>query len=308
MKRAYLILAVLTVLAYARVWSVPFVYDDMNWLPVWHVTQWGRLPWIAMTCLGGGQTFGYHAGILGLHLFNGAILMTLLRRCLSPLSTIAGTGLFLLHPIQVESVAYMSGGMEVLLATYALLALWGASQGHWRGYGLSILMLLALALTKASALPLVVVLPFVMVLLARSWRLGVIIGGCAGVMALFDWPTVAVSLSEMQAHLQTLTLAVWRYLFMVVYPGGFSIEHDWTQTPNWVAILGMVAMLLVGYFSFRQQAWSVFVAWLIITALFVPRVFAKFPPPLMEHHTYVPFLAIWTLIAAGVGHCERRFA
>ncbi len=142
-----LILAGITLLVYWPVVGHGFVnYDDGDYFASnWHVLEgvtpdglrwafgtgfaanWHPLTWISLMLdadiFGSGAT-GPHFVNLILHLANTVLLFTLLRRMTGALwpSAIVG-GLFALHPLHVESVAWISERKDVLSTFFGLLAL-----------------------------------------------------------------------------------------------------------------------------------------------------------------------------------------
>ncbi len=79
--------------------------------------------------IGGGQTWPFHLANMALHLLNGWLLLRFLLRIfpaegerLRPLPWIA-TGLFLLHPLQVQSVSYISGNVSLVQCAFYLACL-----------------------------------------------------------------------------------------------------------------------------------------------------------------------------------------
>jgi len=65
----------------------------------------------------------FHLLNLLLHLLNGVLVFRLARPHLSENNALFVTAIFYLHPLQVESVAWISGGRDLLAAFFALLAL-----------------------------------------------------------------------------------------------------------------------------------------------------------------------------------------
>lgn len=278
-------------------WSSGWVYDDFHWVQqpqgLWRLAWW----------VGGGLPWAFHGFVLSLHLLNGLLLWWLVRSRIGAIGSWLTATLFLLHPLNSEAVAYVSGGIEVLLTSFALatVILW------WYGgrFGLllgSLTLWLAIGL-KFSAWPLVMVLPLVVGLL-RHWPLRRVAmgGGIVGAMAItllwhrlpqlgLGWPMVS--------DLARVTNALWRYLLLVVWPFGFSIEHDWTSDP-WVGLLTGGLTAISGVVCWW---WRLFWAWGVIVGLILPRALIPGAPSLTEHHTYLPFLAIWV----SVGVIADRF-
>ena len=130
-------------------WSIWFSHELTDYWPISYTAFW--LLWRIF----GSVTLGYHLVNLGVHALNATLLLNLGRR-LGWRSAWPLALLFLLHPVNVESVAWIFQLKTTLAATFALLAL-----GYWlegvQDFALSRIVLswacFALALlTKASVL------------------------------------------------------------------------------------------------------------------------------------------------------------
>ncbi len=151
-----LLLVVLTALAYSGSWQVPFVFDDTTGIltnasireltdlsavfsPPRGETVGGR-PILNLTlainyAISGTAVWSYHLGNTLIHLAAGLLLFGLIRRILRwrgvqaiDVDLIAGVTalLFLLHPLQTESVTYVIQRAESLAACWYLLTLYAA--------------------------------------------------------------------------------------------------------------------------------------------------------------------------------------
>ena len=184
---AGLVIAVLVV--YAPVSGFDYVsYDDLTYIvenpmvnrglsldgTLWALTarrasNWHPLTWISLmldVSLFGARPGAFHVVNVLLHAANGLLLFLLLRRSTGALwrSAIVA-GLFALHPLHVESVAWIAERKDVLstllgLLTIGAYAAWTREPGP-RRYAIA-LGLFALGLT---AKPMLVTLPFVLLLL-----------------------------------------------------------------------------------------------------------------------------------------------
>ena len=296
-------LALLTVIAYARVWWFGFVYDDPFWIEA------APGPWALAAWIGGGLPWAFHGLALTLHLVNGGLLWVIARRWLSPLAALVVLTVFWLHPLQVEAVAYVSGSWEVLLATYLLIAIWGFLRGQWWSVAFGAGALgLALSL-KWSALALLMTVPVVgwsavprRVRVVGLSTMAIVGGAVIG----RGWPTIAtwIHAGDQGESVRAVALAIWRYLAFVIWPTGFSIEHDWTAVPvalGWLALAGLLALGVVAWRS--RVTWC---AWVLVAGGLLPRAAALHMPPLTEHHMYVPFLAVWVVAGAAFDSYHER--
>jgi tetratricopeptide (TPR) repeat protein len=132
---------VATVLVFEPSLNAPFIFDDFH-LPFAnpHAAQMSPVFWVggvrpllmatywANFLLAGSATFYYHLTNIVLHVLASVLAFGVLRRLLklsnphagSPLLSLVGAAIFLLHPLQTESVDYLSGRSEVLCGLFVL--------------------------------------------------------------------------------------------------------------------------------------------------------------------------------------------
>ena len=184
-----LLLAVVTLVIYSRANFVPFIaYDDNTYVTnnlnvqaglklktlTWALTTtegdtWHPLTWLshALDCqLYGLKPAGHHFTNVLLHVLNAVLLFLLLARVTG--ATVRSwlvAALFALHPFNVESVAWVAERKNVLSTLFFLLALgaygWYAYRPNIKRY-LVVALLFVLGL---AAKPMVITLPFVLLLL-----------------------------------------------------------------------------------------------------------------------------------------------
>jgi hypothetical protein len=190
-----LVLVALVLLVYAPVRRFDFVNLDDNeyvtenpfvrsglsagnvhWaLTALHSGHWHPLTWLslALDC----QLFGLHAGAphvvnVFLHAAAAALLFLWVERATgSRWRSAFLAALFTLHPLRVESVAWVTGRKDVLSGLFLMLTLWAyvsyTEHESWRGYA-AVVIAFALGLL---AKPTVAVAPCVLLLL-DYWPLG----------------------------------------------------------------------------------------------------------------------------------------
>lgn len=148
------------------IWAFTAMYGSGNWHPV---------TWLShmLDC----QLFGVNAGRhhlvnLLFHLANTLLLFAVLRRMTGAFWRCAlVAGLFALHPLHVESVAWVAERKDVLSTFFWILTVWAyvryAERGRLGRYALVLLFFCLGLMSK----PMVVTLPFVLLLL-DYWPLG----------------------------------------------------------------------------------------------------------------------------------------
>src|SRR5881398_2055734 len=176
-----LVLAALTIFAYRPAWNGGFIWDDdyyvINnelltapdglrriWFSLESPSQYFPLVYTTLRlehALWGLNPSGYHWINLLLHVANALLVWAVLVRLKVPGAWLAGA-IFALHPVQVESVPWITERKNVLMAFFFLLTLlaWIAfinqrTKRRWLFYGLALIIyLLALsAKTTACTLP-----------------------------------------------------------------------------------------------------------------------------------------------------------
>ena len=163
------------------VYENPHVREGLNWdSAAWALTtvrqsNWHPLTWWSLMLdvqLFGVSSRAMHLVNLGLHLGSSIVLLLALRQMTGSVwRSGMVAALFALHPLHVESVAWVAERKDVLSTLLGMLALWAyvgyAQRPGGLRYGL-VLTLLALGL---MAKPMLVTLPFVFLLL-DYWPLG----------------------------------------------------------------------------------------------------------------------------------------
>jgi tetratricopeptide (TPR) repeat protein len=96
-----------------RIWTQPSSIPQ--WYPLTHTTFWVEYQ------LWGNQTLGYHIDNLLLHIANALLVWRLLKVLNLPAAPLAAL-IFALHPIQAESVAWISERKNCLSTFFALLS------------------------------------------------------------------------------------------------------------------------------------------------------------------------------------------
>jgi len=203
---AYTALTLSTVLVFLQVRSFEFLnYDDdayvyenphvlrglrpenIRWaLTTSHYGYWQPLTWLSLMldC----QLFGPDAGAMhlvsaALHLASTLLLFSALRRMtglLWPSAFVAAA--FALHPMHVESVAWISERKDVLSAFFMMLTLVAYAGYARRGGAARYLLTVALFAVGLLAKPMLVTLPFLLLLL-DYWPLNRLVVRTAGTVS-----------------------------------------------------------------------------------------------------------------------------
>jgi hypothetical protein len=231
-----------------------------------HEANWHPLTWLAhmLDCqLFGLDPRGHHLMNLLFHTLNTLLLFFLLGRLSGALWRSAAVALlFALHPLHVESVAWVAERKDLLAALFWLLALraylrYAANPG--RGRYLAVLGLFGVGLL---AKPMVVTLPLILLLL-DWWPLGragsvplrrllmeklplLLLSLAAGVVTIVAQRQgdALTSLAQVPLtdRLANVPLAYLRYLGKMLWPTGLAVFYPFPAR-DWGASLGALALL-----------------------------------------------------------------
>lgn len=291
-------------LAILRPWG-PVTEYAANWAPVHlltHALQWR---------LFGEDVRGYHLTNVALHALVSVQLVALYRRSgVAPLGALLGGALFLLHPANVEVVAWISEVKTLLAMSFAL----GALQLQERRPALAVLLFALALLSKALA---VFALP---VAIVRVWcgpppcpragevrsaaRAGWWLLAWLAVFALYAPPQWAafqrIGESDLGLHpdawvsARTIVALLARYLVMAATGTGLSAFHDPPRAlsaadPWW--LFGALALVLFAARALRcflrRDEEAVYWAWAIGGWIPIAQFF-PFTYPLGDRYLYMP--------------------
>lgn len=252
------------------------------------------------------------------HLINGLLVFALASVCLPPIWALLSMGIFLLHPIQVETAAYVASRPDLLMTTGLLVALNLAVRGGWWCWTLAVVTLFVTLQAKQTG----IVLAPLLLLVAWwrdpdnregwAWSLAGTIAACLTLTLqvphdLDALPYGPVLLPAYQSA------AFLNLLRLVIVPVGFTIDHNVGIVAPGVALaaLGVVGsaavMGLVGAWRWTPTSrgiWPIFTLWPVL--LLAPRFLLQASEFTNEHHLYAAMPAISMGIALGVKGLYER--
>ena len=283
--------------------------------------------------LWGAWAGGFLLTNLLIHTANGLLFYRLLLRIdADRLLALIGAALFLLHPVQVESVAWVSQRKNLLAMLFFLLA-WecyrryrDAQAGRGRAAYLAAVACFILALLSKSV---VVIFPLVLILFDACFPVGNIRVRLKDKLPfiLAAMAVAALALVSQQAEhgggrsafhggtplatLYSMLPVLCRYLGMLVWPSALSAEYDpviyQSVTATVVAALLVLVVVIVacGILLVRERRlgfWAVlFFVGLLPVSQIVPLVTL-----INDRYLYFPLLGFAALCAGCVTHLSRR--
>ncbi|MBK8478867.1 MAG: tetratricopeptide repeat protein [Opitutaceae bacterium] len=314
------------------VWAFQ-TFDSGNWHPV----TWLSLMLDAQVF--GSEAWGFHLTSAALHALNAALVFVFLRRTTGSLwRSLFVAAFFGVHPLRVESVAWVSERKDVLSTLFGLVSLlayiaWqraagaGTARGRW---GVVSFACLALGLMSK---PMLVTLPCVMLLL-DFWPLRRTDGSIAG-----TWPLVREKLPffalavvgmvstwmaqasvgamgnttayPIGARLANAVEAYAGYLGKTFYPVDLTIIYPFRTAHAAGAVAaaaGLLVVLTVVAFAARRRQPYVAVGWLWFLGTLVPVIglVQVGGQAMADRYTYLPSIGLLIVLFWGfaelVGH------
>ena len=320
----------------------PHVHNGLTWRTItWAFTATEQGNWHPLTWLSHALDYqlfhqnpaGHHLTSLLIHAANAVLLFLFLMyatRRLGPSLFVAA--LFALHPINVESVAWVAERKNVLCTFFFFATLiaycWYARQPDWRRY----LVFAGLFVLGLMSKPMVITLPFVLLLL-DYWPLGRIRGGHADATAaplsklvVDKLPLIALSAASavitMQAQraggamrstaqfslavrLENAVMAYAMYLWKMIWPSHLSpiYPHPGDSLAGWQVGTSALVLLAVTAVALKFRARRyLLTGWLWFLGTLVPVIglVQVGDQAMADRYAYIPLVGIFIMIAWGI--------
>jgi tetratricopeptide (TPR) repeat protein len=277
----------------------------------------------------GTEPFSYHMfNVLG-HLATSALVFLAARKLLSwagasgfTLAALAAfaAGLFLLHPVQTESVAYVTSRSEVLsvLLFHAafVVYLYRRSESVSWITAVAVLLLFGLAASTkehAAIMPLFLLLTdyywnpgFSFQGIRRNWRLYAlfVVGGAlaarmiARVLASAD--TAGFSLKEFTwyQYFFTQCRVIWDYIRLFFLPYGQTVDYDYAVSRTIfergaiIGLIGLVALAVAAFYFRRRYPLASYGYFAFLLLLAPTSSVMPIADPIAERRMYLPIIGL----------------
>lgn len=320
----------------------PFIFDDrylpfgVSNFPVDSMVAWlkGVRPVLMWTYwvnyrLSAFQPYSYHAFNVIFHAANSVLLFFIVRKILQwaqverprqDVLAIFAAALFLLHPVNTESVAYVASRSENLslllfFGAFAIFLYRRSPDIRWTRSALVLVLFCLAVMTKEHTvtLPLLLLLtdyfwnpPFSFDGIRRNWRLYVpFVGGAmvvAGYLAM-----VIRGAGEAGFHLKAFTWyqyfftecrALWEYPRLFLLPVGLRIDYDFPISYTILdhgALVGLVAILAAAGAAFyyrRRYPLAAYGFFAFIILMAPTSSFMPIKDPVAERRLYLSMIGL----------------
>ncbi len=264
----------------------------------------------------GDNALPYRIVNLLLHVLAGFLLYRVLDEWLDkPLAAFLGAALFVVHPLNVENVVWISERKTLLATVFAFAATWcylRGARGEKRQTGLA-LLLFTLGLASKSS---IVVLPGLFVLLDLSMRRKL----APGRYALFALPAALFGVLQVLAasagsairplhggtvvtHVMTVVAALGRYASSWLWPVGQAPMHSFPPVMSagdprlWLGVAVLAVVAIGAAVSLRRnRVFLVGLVWFPVVLL--PTLVIPIPIIYAERYLYLatPFLLAGSVV------------
>ncbi len=344
-----LLLALLTLVVYLPVTCHDFlIYDDGDYVTGNQIVQqgltvdglrwafttfyscnWHPLTWLShmADCEFFRLDAGAHHFVNALfHAANTALLFVLLWRSTAkiwPATLVAA--IFAWHPLHVESVAWVAERKDVLSNFFALLALLSYVkfvQANCRRSFWLALMFFAFGLL---AKPMLVTLPFVLLLLdfwplqrfsldafcwplVREKALFFLLAAASCVVTVFAQSAgqaiVSLAVLPMNYRLENATIAAGKYLLKILWPADLAVIYPPAQISSMTFVLAGAVLVLLSAVAWRtrnrNRCWLFGWVWFLGTLVPVIGLVQVGSTTMADRYTYIPSIGIFIAVVFGL--------
>jgi len=359
-------LVIIGIIAYANSFNGPFIFDDKAAIHenpyvrhLWPLTKSmsarpecpvaGRpIPALSLAfnyAIGAYSVLGYHIFNLVIHILAALTLYGLIKITLfsdrlrrqfgnnAPLISWTAAAIWLVHPLQTESVTYIIQRTESIMGLFYLLTLYTAAcaMSSQRPLPWSLLSILCCALGMASK-EVMVTAPLLVLLYDRSFAAGsfrdalrrrwlLYIGLAATwiilIAIMLTGPRAGTTGFEM-GHITAWSYArtqfgiVVHYIKLCFWPTEQCLDYCWRIAHSWQQIIPpmlLVAAIVAAAFwgLWRNRSWAYPAVWFFVilapTSTFIPIADLAF-----EHRLYLPLAGAVILVVAGTYLFLQRIA
>jgi tetratricopeptide (TPR) repeat protein len=297
--------------------------DAANWFPVTWVSH------MVDAQLFGSESGWHHLHNVLLHALAAILLCMFLERATdSRWRSALVAFIFALHPLHVESVAWVAERKDVLSACFWFLTLWAyvryAERPGWGRY-LAVALSLCLGL---MAKPMVVTLPFVLLLLdywplarlRQHWRKAIweklpllgLSGAAAAITYLVQEHAGAVKALPLGTRLANATLSCAIYIQKTFWPARLAVFYPYPRSFDYLPILAaglLLAVVTVGVIVLRRRAQYLLTGWgwFAITLLPVIGLVQVGGQARADRYMYIPMVGLLIMLVWGAAEILERW-
>jgi protein O-mannosyl-transferase len=297
--------------------------ESANWFPLTRISHMLDV-----------QLFGLDAGwhhlvnVL-LHALATLLLFAFLYRATSaPWPSAAVAFLFALHPLHVESVAWIAERKDVLAALFWFFAMWAYTRYSERPGLARYLLVLALFALGLVSKPMIVTLPFVLLLVdvwplrrPRSWsliweKIPFFALSLASAVITYQVQQASGAVDSLQAaiglRVENALISYLIYIAKMFWPSGLAVFYPYpVDVPAWEAVLAALAILGISALAVRFLRTKPYLAvgWFWFLGALVPVIglIQVGGQARADRYTYVPMVGLFIMLAWSASDAVRAW-
>ena len=282
---------------------------------------------------GAGKASFFHFNNIILHLLNIYLVFVLIRKITPENKVVAliTAAFFAVHPMHVESVAWVAELKDVLYSFFFLLSLImyvRYLKSERMKYLIFVFIFFLLSCLSKSA---AVVLPLLMLLFDYytnrkfSWKMGIekipffAVSLVFGIVAIYSQKGSIQDMAPQMSVLQNMVMVSFSFLSYIVkafipvklsaiYP--YPIELESLGTLPVMYYLSIIGTALVLYFVWYAHRWGKDVVFgflfFIITIILVLQIVPVGAASMADRYTYIPFIGVFFIIGKGYAYLSRE--
>jgi protein O-mannosyl-transferase len=310
--------------------------------------NWHPLTWISHMLdvqLFGLNPMWHHLNNLFLHIVNSLLLFTLFEKMTGATwKSLCLAGLFALHPLHVESVAWVAERKDVLSTFFLFLATLAYVEYARNPKAVTYVFFTLLFILGLMAKPMLVTLPLVL-LLMDYWPLGRLREGIPDAegansvspkmspvnLVLEKVPLVLISIASMIItyfaqrkggalsadsslimNAGNALLSYVKYALKMLWPSKLAAFYPYNPaaTSGWQIMMAIISILIVSALVIRAAKRFPYLAvgWLWYLGTFVPVIgFVRIGQHAMaDRYTYIPLIGLFVVVVWGIADLARR--
>ena len=271
-------------------------------LQFWTYYMFGLVPWV------------FRLTNILFHMGNVVLVWLLVQKCFKkPIVSFLASVLFAIHPLAIESITWISGGVYAQYAFFFLIALyWYDDKAFWRRLGSVVSFILSLLISEKAV-------PLLFVFILYEWVYGnvkthwkrmmpyVLVWIC---FILFYISRIGVRVSDVgQASYQTtsgfynpllqIPIAISSYLELFIWPKNLTLYHASSYGSNWELAIRMLVtagfLMAAVYGVVRKRPFGFWLSW-VVCSLGITLLPFKIGWIVAERYAYLAFIGLCVVV------------
>jgi protein O-mannosyl-transferase len=326
--------------AYGQLHDFQFVnFDDPDYVVenphvragdvAWAFTSTEHANWFPITWLShmldvelyGLRAGPHHLTSVAIHALSTLLLVGLLRKTTGdrwPSAVVAFV--FAVHPLHVESVAWISERKDVLCAFFFILTLWAYVRYVERPSALRYLIMLVSFACGIMSKPMVVTLPFVLLLMdvwplhrlsrktvVEKIPLFALSAGAAVLAYVVQQHGGAISEIPLSLRLENAAVSYVTYIAQFFWPAKLAVFYPFpSAVPGWQWVGAIVILGAITFATLRRPAVAIGWLWYLGTLVPVIGVVQIGLQSRADRYTYIPLIGLSIAVAWGFSDLVNR--